>query len=196
MDAFASSGYTAGQLNATVKLLRRQGGKDGVELFLRGELEVSTKSPARPRLRTLRPVPVHTFKANDTFFAGPLRFSFSEDFARTFIGREEPASSEVLVPFELTGNTTSDSRIIADLGGERRAEVKLADVWTTLSLQPNGEGALLTDGRANNFYVDVGGALHVVTVFRGVAMKMWRLHVCSRGVTWTNDGCRFFARAA
>lgn len=38
---FASAPYTAGQLNAMVKLLKKQGGEDGPERFLRGELTVS-----------------------------------------------------------------------------------------------------------------------------------------------------------
>ncbi len=39
---FASASYTAGQLNAIVKLLRKQAGtEDGPERFLRGELTVS-----------------------------------------------------------------------------------------------------------------------------------------------------------
>ena len=42
---FASAGYTAGQLNAIVKLLKKQAGEDGPERFLRSELTVS--EPAR-----------------------------------------------------------------------------------------------------------------------------------------------------
>lgn len=38
---FASQDLTAGQLNAIVKLLKKQGGEDGPERFLRGELTVS-----------------------------------------------------------------------------------------------------------------------------------------------------------
>src|SRR3989344_350460 len=38
---FASSEYTAGQLNAMVKLLKKQAGGDGPDSFLRGELSVS-----------------------------------------------------------------------------------------------------------------------------------------------------------
>lgn len=41
MSEFASSEYTAGQLNAIVKLLRKQAGEDAPERFLRGELIVS-----------------------------------------------------------------------------------------------------------------------------------------------------------
>ena len=35
---FASASYTAGELNAIIKLLKKQGGEDGPEKFLRGEL--------------------------------------------------------------------------------------------------------------------------------------------------------------
>lgn len=38
---FASAGYTAGQLNAIVKLLKKQAGEDGPERFLQGELTIS-----------------------------------------------------------------------------------------------------------------------------------------------------------
>ncbi len=38
---FASANYTAGQLNAVIKLIRKQAGEDGPERFLRGELVVS-----------------------------------------------------------------------------------------------------------------------------------------------------------
>lgn len=38
---FASAIYTAGQLNAMVKLLKKQGGEDGPGRFLRGEITVS-----------------------------------------------------------------------------------------------------------------------------------------------------------
>lgn len=46
MEKFASADYTAGQLNAIVKLLRSQGGKEGVEKFLRGELTISQPEKA------------------------------------------------------------------------------------------------------------------------------------------------------
>lgn len=39
--AFASAEYTAGQLNAMVKLLKKQAGEDGPEQFLRGEITVA-----------------------------------------------------------------------------------------------------------------------------------------------------------
>src|SRR3989344_8863779 len=38
---FASASYTAGQLNAMVKMLKKQAGEDGPERFLRGEVTVS-----------------------------------------------------------------------------------------------------------------------------------------------------------
>lgn len=41
MSEFASAGYTAGQLNAIIKILKKQAGEDGPDRFLRGELTVS-----------------------------------------------------------------------------------------------------------------------------------------------------------
>ncbi len=38
---FASANYTMGQLNAMVKILKKQAGEDAVEKFLRGEITVS-----------------------------------------------------------------------------------------------------------------------------------------------------------
>lgn len=49
MNEFASANYTVGQLNAVVKLLKKQGGEEGVDRFLRGELVVSEL--ARPELK-------------------------------------------------------------------------------------------------------------------------------------------------
>ena len=46
MEKFASADYTVGQLNAIVKRMRKQGGFDGVEKFLRGELVLA--QPNRP----------------------------------------------------------------------------------------------------------------------------------------------------
>jgi hypothetical protein len=43
MSKFASASYTAGQLNDVVKLLKKQGGEEGVDRFLRGELMVSER---------------------------------------------------------------------------------------------------------------------------------------------------------
>lgn len=43
---FASADYTAGQLNAMVKLIKKQAGEDGPERFLRGELTIA--EPIRP----------------------------------------------------------------------------------------------------------------------------------------------------
>jgi hypothetical protein len=40
-NEFASAPYTAGQLNAMVKLLKKQAGEDGLKRFLRGEITVT-----------------------------------------------------------------------------------------------------------------------------------------------------------
>jgi hypothetical protein len=59
-SGFASQDYTAGQLNAIVKLLRKQAGGDGVERFLRGELTVSE--------------PAHSWREDN----GVIRFSLPQ----------------------------------------------------------------------------------------------------------------------
>lgn len=43
---FASANYTVGQLNAMVKLLKKQAGEDGPERFLRGEITVTESARA------------------------------------------------------------------------------------------------------------------------------------------------------
>jgi hypothetical protein len=56
--------------------------------------------------------------------------------------------------------------IIYKLGGEKKAETTLAELWSKLKKQPNGrKGDLLTDGGANLFCVpDVKGELRIVEV--------------------------------
>jgi len=60
-----------------------------------------------------------------------------------------------------------DAPIIAELGGEEKAETTLTELWQALEKQPNGNrGDLLTDGCANIFYIrDVNGVLRAVYAF-------------------------------
>ncbi len=51
---FASAQYTAGELNAVVKLLRKHGGKNGVERFLRGEFTVNAPICNLPIWKTIK----------------------------------------------------------------------------------------------------------------------------------------------
>lgn len=61
-----------------------------------------------------------------------------------------------------------DGPIIVELGGEKKAETTLAEMYCLMERQNKGEqGALLTMGYANIFYIrDVDGILRRVDVFR------------------------------
>lgn len=75
-------------------------------------------------------------------------------------------ATEVNLRYQMLNRHSVDGPIIAELGGEAKAETTLADVSALMVQQANGEnGTLLTNGYANIFYVrDVGGVLRVVNV--------------------------------
>lgn len=88
-----------------------------------------------------------------------------------------------------------DGPIIAELGGETKAETTLAELVVCLQKQANGElGALLTNGYANIFYIrDASGVLRAVHVYwRSVG---WLVDADSVGDPneW-NAGYRVFSR--
>ena len=118
---------------------------------------------------TPKTVEPRSFKADDTFFnkkSGVKMVSHGSDFTSWFTGKvEDDVPEGMLVPMVLT-QSAYDNEIIADLGGEEKAEVTLAEVWRLMQCQANGEdGALLTNGYANIFYVrDVNGVLRAVRV--------------------------------
>ena len=88
-----------------------------------------------------------------------------------------------------------DAFIIAELGGEAAAETTLAGVHGLMTLQPHGqEGALLTNGLANIFYVrDRKGVLRAVYVaWHGGGWSVSALSVEYPG-RW-DDGSQIFSR--
>lgn len=76
---------------------------------------------------------------------------------------ESPISERSLRYGKLMENSV-DAPIIAELGGEQKAEMTLAEMFALMEKQPNGErGTLLTNGWANIFYIrDVKGVLRAV----------------------------------
>jgi len=135
-------------------------------------------------LRPVAPKPAvgRPFKADDTFFnkkSGVKMVRHGDNFTSWFTGKvEENPPEGTLVPFTLE-RSAYDREIIADLGGEEKAEVTLTEVWRLMERQANGqEGALLNNGWANIFYVrDVNGVLRTVRVY------------------WNGGGWYAFARA-
>ncbi len=121
--------------------------------------------PVAPKI--LEPPP---FKADDTFFSkssGVKMVPHGSNFTAWFAGKvEEDVSEGKLCPFALT-ERAYDNEIIADLGGEEKAETTLTEIWRLMQRQANGEeGVLLTNGWANIFYVrDVNMVLRTVRVY-------------------------------
>ena len=74
-----------------------------------------------------------------------------------------------------------DGPILAELGGEAKAETTLTEVYSLMEAQKNGEnGPLLTNGYANIFYVrDVNGALRAVV--RSGLRRLGRGCLCRDG---------------
>lgn len=152
-----------------------QNPKDAAALCVTA-LQSRTKSTPKSErtYRILRPVAPtlaerHQFKADETFFnkeSGVKMVGHGSNFTSWFKGKvEEDAPEGELLPFTLT-ESACDNEIIADLGGEEKAEVTLTEIWRLMERQRNGEeGVLLTNVWANVFYVrDVNRVLREVSV--------------------------------
>lgn len=133
----------------------------------------TTAKPKRTLLQPIGTIVVSAtsekFETSKRFVAGnkPVKISIVwDDFQRWFGDKvEDPIGETTLGYVELKRNSR-DKPIIAELGGEEKAETTLAEIFSLMSNQPNGEdGVLLTNGYANIFYVkDVSGVLRAVDV--------------------------------
>ncbi|MEI7451759.1 MAG: hypothetical protein WCK37_00990 [Candidatus Falkowbacteria bacterium] len=89
-----------------------------------------------------------------------------------------------------------DTQIINELGGERFAETTLMEINTAMWRQANGEfGELSTKGEHNVFYVrDVKGILRTVSVYWD-PIACWCVDAVSIDSFFGHDaGCRVFSR--
>ena len=95
-----------------------------------------------------------------------LSTKFKELFLDDVVGAETQQIKRKLHCNEFTKNL-SDESIIAQLGGDKKAETFLLDVFACMKMQGKGEqGILLTNGLPNIFYVrDTDGVLHSVRLF-------------------------------
>ena len=149
--------------------------KDAAALCVTAIQERKKVAPKANIYKVLRPAPLksvepRSFRAVETFFSktSGVRMAAEHglDFVDWFAGHvEEDVSVGDLVPFILT-QSTYDDRILADLGGGKKAKTTLCEIWRLMQRQANGEdGVLLTNGYANIFYVqDVNGILRTVVV--------------------------------
>lgn len=118
-----------------------------------------------------------------------VKISFiSENFTNWFLadgGKVEPAQAERGLRYAKLKKSLRYELIITELGGEAKAETSLADIWSLLKKQAHGgEGALLTNGYANIFYIrDRSSVLRTVCV--GWYGRGWR--VAAYSVERPND---------
>ncbi|OGZ52786.1 MAG: hypothetical protein A3B25_02935 [Candidatus Ryanbacteria bacterium RIFCSPLOWO2_01_FULL_48_26] len=142
------------------------------------------------------PATNRSFRADDTFFnkkSGVKMGEHSSNFKNWYASKtEENAPEGMLVPLTPTQNV-SDKEIIADIGGEEKAEVTLTEIWRLIERQANGEeGILLNNGRANIFYVrDVNLVLRAVDVYRN---DNWLVHASALDDYGWHSDYRVFSR--
>ena len=143
----------------------------------------SAEMPApKPRTDLLKlvstiviPATTGTFVAKEKFVQdtgrkAKVKVSYlGDDFTAWFLSddgkTEEPITKQTLRYAKLRKGSV-DGPIIAELGGEAKAEATLTEVFSLMEKQATGEeGVLLNNGRANLFYVkDQSGVLRAVFV--------------------------------
>ena len=98
----------------------------------------------------------------------PVKISFVSDYFKDcFYDKTEEAFGGSTLNYGKLSRSSVDGPIIAELGGEAKAETTVAEVYALMEAQKNGEnGSLLTNGYANIFYVrDAKGVLRSVDVY-------------------------------
>jgi hypothetical protein len=118
-----------------------------------------------------------------------------DNFVNNFLGKtEKPFNGSKLRCGKLRKNSV-DNPIITELGGEQEVETTLAEMFSLMEKQTNGEeGILLTSGYANIFYIcDSAGVLWAVGC--GWGCDGWGLGARSIGRPhYWRAGSRVFSR--
>ena len=112
------------------------------------------------------------FIARESFVVGtspdaPVKISFiGTNFTAWFGAKTEGPHAQTDIYYFQLLEFSVGGLIIAELGGEEKAETKLVEIYALIENQRNGEqGILLTNSDANVFVVhDVNGVLRVVNV--------------------------------
>jgi len=179
-NEFAISEIPTGHLNAVVKNIMKQTGEndatEAVRLFNSGEWILS-KSPKPSILKFLGtidvPATTKQFVARDKFVVNtdddaPVKISYVRgNFKNWFLGKVEELIAGQTLRYGKLRESSVDGPIIVELDGETKAETTLAEMFSLMKKQGNGEsGALLTNGYANIFYIrDCSGVLRTVSVY-------------------------------
>jgi len=125
---------------------------------------------------TTRFIAKENFVVN-TSKSAPVRISdVGESFNEWFLDKEEQPFIGSTLRYGRLVHSSIDGLIISELGGERKAETTLTELFALMQSQSNGEnGPLLTNGYANIFYIkDVSGLLRAV--FANWNDYVWFVH--------------------
>lgn len=147
--------FTRENLNRALKTL----GKPARELLL---ALVGTTTVAA----TMIPFVAREHFAVNTKRNAPVKISYlGDNFKEWFLGKTEEPFAGFALNYAKLLRSSVDGPIIAELGGEEKAETTLTEFFSLMKVQRDGQsGFLLNDGCANIFYVrDVNGILRAVS---------------------------------
>ena len=179
---------------------------DAIALFIRaiqGRQETEPRSENILDLVSTVTIPATTeeFIARDHFVVdtskkAKVKISYlGDNFRKNFLGKTEEVIPEITLRYHKLRKSSVDKPIIAELGGEKKAETTLAEMFALMEMQPNGEkGALPTNGYANIFYIycPTGVLSTVRCSWGGVG---WSVGACSvEAPDGWDRGSRVFSR--
>ncbi len=117
-----------------------------------------------------------------------------DNFKGCFLSKTEAPIQETVLRYQKLVWSSTDDFIIAELGGEAKAETTLAQVFALMQIQKNGEaGVLFNNGWENIFHVrDTNGVLRAVGIdWRFGGWRAYTGFVGGRG-GW-RGGCQVFS---
>jgi len=117
-----------------------------------------------------------------------------DNFEAWFLDKVEASAQGVMLRYARLIRSAPDEEIRREIGAEHE-ETTLAAIYALMERQPNGEsGVLLTDGRANIFYVR-GATGTLRAVYARWDGDGWLMSACSvSGPIGWDDGFRVFSR--
>lgn len=151
------------------------GGDDVADALINGrsKLEITLIQRLKQAGTVTIPATTEKFVAKKRFIRDSAEVKFYgiwDNFTNWFLGGDgvvdKPSEACELHYADLT-QASVDGPIIEELGGESKCQTTLSQIFGLLLKQPQGQedGPLLTNGRANIFYVkDVEGSLCAVRV--------------------------------
>jgi hypothetical protein len=120
----------------------------------------------------------------------PVKISYlGDNFKEWFLDKTEDPFAGSTLNYGKLSRSSVDAPIIAELGGEEKAETSLTEIFALMEAQGNREdGPLLTNGYANIFYVkDAKGVLRTVFVYWSVDGWNVAANSITSPYTWRGD---------